>query len=58
MNQTKSLKMYKLSVATNWGHYLAMIVKIYFLYRVYKRNATSEFPKKSTLQFLSIKEFI
>jgi hypothetical protein len=27
------------------------------LYRVYKKNATSEFPKKSTLQFLSIKDF-
>jgi hypothetical protein len=26
-------------------------------YRVYKKNATSEFPKKSTLQFLSIKDF-
>jgi hypothetical protein len=24
---------------------------------VYKKNATSEFPKKSTLQFLSIKDF-
>jgi hypothetical protein len=27
------------------------------IYRVYKKNATSEFPKKSTLQFLSIKDF-
>jgi hypothetical protein len=27
------------------------------MYRVYKKNATSEFPKKSTLQFLSIKYF-
>ena len=26
------------------------------IYRVYKKNATSEFPKKSTLQFLSIKD--
>jgi hypothetical protein len=25
--------------------------------RVHKKNATSEFPKKSTLQFLSIKDF-
>ena len=25
--------------------------------RVYKKNATSEFPKKSTLQFLSVKDF-
>ena len=24
---------------------------------MYKKNATSEFPKKSTLQFLSIKDF-
>ena len=30
--------------------------KHYRLYRVYKKNATSEFPKK-TLQFLSIKDF-
>jgi hypothetical protein len=28
------------------------------IHRVYnKKNATSEFPKKSTLQFLSIKDF-
>jgi hypothetical protein len=27
------------------------------MYRGYKKNATSEFPKKSTLQFLSIKDF-
>jgi hypothetical protein len=26
-------------------------------YRVYKKNAISEFHKKSTLQFLSIKDF-
>ena len=25
-------------------------------YQVYQKNATSEFPKKSTLQFLSIKD--
>ena len=28
-----------------------------FLYTLYKKNATSEFPKKSTLKFLSIKDF-
>ena len=27
------------------------------IYRVHKKNATTEFPKKSTLQFLSIKDF-
>jgi hypothetical protein len=30
---------------------------IFVVYRVYKKNATSEFPKKSTLQFLSITDF-
>ena len=30
---------------------------LFFIHRVYKKNATSEFPKKITLQFLSIKDF-
>jgi hypothetical protein len=41
------------------NHYVILqyILHMERIYRVYKKKATSEFPKKSTLQFLSIKDF-